>query len=414
MNQLSTSRVFGVQKGILFRQHHFQNSQYLEYSPPNTLIIKTQFHSYMTENTKLLVGTKKGAFIVNKVNGSWEVSEPINLGNNIFHFLQDPRDGNKLLMATKTGHLGPTVYVSSDAGKSFREAEKPPRFESGDKAVEKVFWLSPGHSSEKDVWFCGTSPQGLFRSEDGGNTWHEFEKFNNNSDVLIWMENFGTPIGPLLHSILIDPEDKNHMLLAMSLGGSIETWDNGETWKPINKNVLADFQPEPYPDHGQCVHSMRISSRMDIIYQQNHCGIYRLDRRENASSEEWVRIGDNMPEDIGDIGFPMVVHPSDNSKIWVWPMDSSDVWPRTSKDGKPAVYHSSDYGDSWKRQDAGFPQKNAYFTVLRQAMCSDDNEKLGLFLGNTSGELWSSSNAGENWELMVKNLPDIYSVSIAR
>ena len=148
----------------------------------------------------------------------------------------------------------------------------------------------------------------------------------------------------------------------------------------------------------------------DRLYQQNHCGIYRMERETGR----WVRIGDNMPKKVGDIGFPMVLHPSDPDTAWVFPMDGTEVWPRTAPDGKPAVYVTRDAGGRWKRLDKGFPKKDAWFTVLRQAMTCDDRQKVGLYLGTTSGEIWGSVNEGDSWKCLVRNLPQIYSVEIAR
>ncbi len=90
----------------------------------------------------------------------------------------------------------------------------------------------------------------------------------------------------------------------------------------------------------------------DRLYQQNHCGIYRLDR----PGTEWVRVGKAMPRTVGDIGFPMVVHPRDPDTAWVFPMDGTTVWPRTSPGGRPAAYRTSDGGKTWRRLDGGLPE----------------------------------------------------------
>ena len=91
--------------------------------------------------------------------------------------------------------------------------------------------------------------------------------------------------------------------------------------------------------------------RPDRLYQQNHCGIYRMERADGT----WERIGDNMPRDVGDIGFPIELHPRDPDTAWVFPMDGTDVWPRTSPDGRPAVYVTRDAGESWTRCDRACP-----------------------------------------------------------
>ncbi len=157
-------------------------------------------------------------------------------------------------------------------------------------------------------------------------------------------------------------------------------------------------------------HCVRLCpSDPERLYQQNHCGIYRLDR----PSKEWVRIGKNMPKAIGDIGFPMVVHPRDADTAWVFPMDGTTVWPRTSPGGRPAAYVTRDGGATWRRLDSGLPRKHAWWTVKRQAMTADRRDPVGLYLGTTSGELWMSSDEGRRWSCLARHLPEIYAVEAA-
>jgi len=147
----------------------------------------------------------------------------------------------------------------------------------------------------------------------------------------------------------------------------------------------------------------------DRLYQQNHCGIYRLDR----PGRRWQRIGKAMPKKVGDVGFPIVLHPLNADRAWVLPMDGRTVWPRTSIDGRPAVYATADAGASWQRLDRGLPRSQAWFTVLRQAMCIDAHPRTGVYFGTTAGEVWASSNGGESWRCLVRHLPEIYSVTHA-
>lgn len=363
----------------------------------------------------LLVATKKGAFIYYSDGDRrhWDVNGPHFLGSIIHHLVLDPRDNKTLLMAARTGHLGPTVFRSKDFGKTWQEASKPPVFPKDrlKRSVHHIFWLTHGHESEADVWYAGTSPQGLFRTEDGGDTWDSVDGFNKNKDWKEWTGGNmdGTPNRPKLHSILIDPRNPEHMYIALSHGGTFESTDKGDSWLPLNRGVAADFIPEPHPKYGHDPHCMIMHpDKPDRIYQQNHCGIYRIDR----PIKTWSRIGDNMPADVGDIGFPIVVHPADPDTIWVFPMDGTEVWPRVSPDGQPAVYCSQDAGDSWFRQDIGLPMRNAWFTVLRQAMAVDRMDKVGVYLGNTNGSIWMSDNEGNSWRQIVTHLPKILAVEM--
>jgi hypothetical protein len=197
------------------------------------------------------------------------------------------------------------------------------------------------------------------------------------------------------------------MYIATSTGGVFESRDRAASWRPLNRGVEANFSPDPYPEYGQDAHYIALCpTNPDRIYQQNHCGIYRLDR----PGEDWTRIGRAMPGDIGDIGFTILPHPRDEASAWVFPMDGTDVWPRVSPGGRPAVYRTSDCGASWRRQDAGFPAEQGWFTVKRQAFCADACDPLGLYLGTTGGELWASVDEGAGWRQIAAHLPEIYSV----
>jgi hypothetical protein len=275
------------------------------------------------------------------------------------------------------------------------------------RAVESVFWLTAGHVSEPDVWYAGTAPVGLFRSADGGVTWAEVEGFNDRLYQRIKDSVVNIPDGSLSHSILVHPKDPRHLYIGLSTGGVFESTDGGESWVPLNKGIEASFLPDANAEFGHDPHLLAMHPLdPERLYQQNHCGIYRIDR----PAVRWERIGDNMPKEIGDIGFPIVLHPRDPDTAWVIPMDGREVWPRTSIGGKPAVYVTRNAGKSWKRQDKGLPKSQAWLTVKRQSFASDAGDPVGLYFGTTSGELWVSRDEGGKWECVAAHLPQIVSI----
>lgn len=367
----------------------------------------------------VFVGTKKGLWCLtsDKARRAWRLSGPVFLGHVIYHVRLDPRDRKTLLMAARTGHLGPTVYRSTDKGRTWKEAEKPPAFPkapAGEKGwvVDHVFWLTPGHASEPGVWWAGTSPQGLFRSADGGVTWEGVAGFNENPLRETWFGGLKdmTPDGGKMHSILVDPRDKRHMLIGMSGGGVFESTDYAATWKPLNKGCIVTFGPDPEPEYGQDPHHVAMHPQNpDRLWQQNHCGIYKMDR----PAGRWERVGKNMPKAVGDIGFPIVLHPRDPDTVWVFPMDGGDVWPRTSPGGKPAVFKTVNGGKAWMRLGQGLPRSQAWWTVKRQAMAGDSRDPVGLYFGTTSGEVWGSRDEGARFKLLARHLPHIFSVTVA-
>jgi photosystem II stability/assembly factor-like uncharacterized protein len=363
-------------------------------------------------NTTLLIATRKGLWTLtgDAARRSWKLKGPQFLGNIVHHAILDPRDGKTLLAAARTGHLGPTVFRSLDRGRTWKEAAQPPAFkkDSG-RTVDHTFWLTPGHPTERGVWYAGSSPQGLFRSVDGGVTWTGVDGFNDHPQRKAWCggDQDGTPDGPKLHSVLIDPRDAKHMYISMSSGGTFESLDGGRDWKPLNLGVRADFLPQPDPEFGHDPHCVRLHPKdPDRLYQQNHCGIFRLDR----PADRWTDIGAAMPKSVGSIGFPMVLHPRDPETLWVFPMDGSSVWPRVSPGGKPAAYRSVNGGKSWQRQATGLPKAQAWWTVKRQAMTADQAATVGVYFGTTSGEVWGSRDEGRTWKCLARNLPHIYAI----
>lgn len=367
----------------------------------------------------VLVATRKGAFIVHgdAKRKRWQLDGPHFLGHIIHHLVLDPRDGRTLLAAAKTGHLGPTVFRSTNLGRTWTEAKKPPAFTRAKKgepgrSVDHTFWLTPCHASEPGAWYAGTSPQGLFRSDDGGDTWRPLPSVNDDAQFRQWMGSVqdGTPDGPKLHSILVDPRDPKHLYFGMSGGGVHESTDGGKHWRPLiaGMEVVGGFDPANIAFHDP--HCLRMcATNPDRLYQQNHCGIYRIDRPEGT----WHRIGKRMPKAVGDVGFTMVVHPRDADTAWVLPMDGQTVWPRTSPGGRPAVFVTKNAGKSWQRLDAGMPRSQAWWTVKRQAMSADRHDPVGLYFGTTSGELWMSRDEGQGWECIARHLPEIYAVEAA-
>ena len=366
----------------------------------------------------LLVGTKKGAFFLTASPGRerFRLEGPVFLGHIVHHAVADPRDRRTLLLALRTGHLGPTVFRSTDFGRTWQESSKPPAFEKArdgrrSNVVEQVFWLTPGHAHEPGVWYAGTSPEGLFRSEDDGATWFPVTGWNDHPKWIAWTGDMTqrNPDGSPVHSILIDPRDAKHMYIGTSSAGVFETTDQGATWSLLNSGMRSPSQADPFPEYGYDPHCMTLHpAAPDLLYQQNHCGIYRMFRPE----ARWVRVGENMPIEVGDIGFAIGLHPRDPQTAWVFPMDGTDVWPRTPPGHRPAVYRTRDGGATWSRLDHGLPAR-AWYTVLRQCMAVDSEDRVGVYFGTTNGEVWGSTDEGESWSCLAAHLPHVYAVEAA-
>lgn len=358
----------------------------------------------MAGKVLVLVGTKKGAFIAESdaARATWSLRGPFCEAWPINHVVGDPHTG-AILAGGGNEWFGPAVWKTTDQGASWTHSSQGLAYEEGASPIKTVWSLAV----RRGTVFAGVEPAGLFQSADGGVSFAEYPSLRNHPTRDAWM-NSGAG-GMMLHHILPHPADARRIWVGISAAGIFATDDGGESWEPRNRGTRNDYMPDKYPEVGLCVHSIALAAGSDTrMYQQNHCGMYRMDRPDGA----WVRIGDNMPAAVGDIGFPVELHHADPDVAWVFPMDGTDVWPRTSPDGRPAVFCTRDAGSTWHRQDTGLPDR-AWFTVKRQAMTTDREEVVGVYFGTTSGEVWASADEGQRWTRIAAHLPEIYSVECA-
>src|ERR671924_1904077 len=248
----------------------------------------------------LLAGTRKGLFVVR----DGQAEGPLLPGWSIYHAVVDPRDGT-LYAASNNFVYGATVHRSSDRGQTWERAEEIRMPEGSELKLNATWHIEPGADSE--LWLGG-DPGVLFRSDDGGTTWQVNRGLLEHPTRERWQPGAG---GMCTHSIQFAD---GTMYVAISAAGSFRSQDGGETWTPINKNVAAEFMPDPYPEVGQCVHKLLVHpKRPERLWQQNHCGVYRSDDR----GDNWERLdGNGLPSGFG---FPIMVHPRDADTAWVIP-----------------------------------------------------------------------------------------------
>jgi hypothetical protein len=250
--------------------------------------------------------------------------------------------------------------------------------------------------------YAGVEEAGLFRSADGGATWEHVRGLTEHPSRPGW---FGGAGGLILHSIVPHPTDPDRMWVAISAAGVFETRDGGATWTPRNAGLRNDFMPDPYPEVGHCVHKIvRAAGTEDVLYQQNHVGVYRS--TDGAAS--WQEVGGGLPSTFG---FAMAAHPRDPDRVYVVPLTPDQG--RHMVDGRAAVWTTADAGVTWRAERAGLPQERAYVGVLRESMGTDPLTPAGVYIGTSTGQMYASADDGASWRLIADLLPPIWSVDTA-
>ena len=385
---------------------------------------------------RILVGTRKGTFIVEKANGRWTPRLAAHGGGGVNFVARDPNTGT-LWAALGFGHWGAKLSRSTDGGKTWADAAQikypegarylappmpeenedpnaPPKKATLKDATLLKLWVI-GFGKPGQI-YVGTIPGGLFASKDGGESfelnmplWNHESRGGDvskggGSGQTHW---FGTPasaeggeFAPGIHSIVVDPRNADRILVAVSTAGVLETTDGGKTWRGRNKGMLMDYLPNPEADWGHDPHAIEICpGQPDHVWQQNHCGIfYSAD-----GTATWKKVSN--PDRGVHFGFPVAVDPERGGTAWVVP-GKSDM-QRMAIDGGLFVGRTQDGGQSWEQLREGLPQENAYDVIYRHALA---NQRDLLAFGTTTGNLYVSENRGDSWRTVANNLPPIYSV----
>jgi photosystem II stability/assembly factor-like uncharacterized protein len=355
----------------------------------------------------VLVGTQKGAFIVSSdaSRARWRIDGPHFPGEAVYSIALDDRDGRQRIFAgTRSFHWGSVLRMSDDFGATWTSPERQNvRFpaESGLSLVQ-IWQITPGRAAEPHRMFVGVEPAALFESTDAGETWTPVSGLLHHEHRPQWMPGGG---GLCLHTIVLDPVNRDRMLVAISTAGVYRTDDGGRSWTPRNKGVRAEFLPNKQPEFGQCVHKVvQHPARPGRLFLQNHWGLYRSD----DWGDSWTDIANGVPSDFG---FAMQMHPHDPETVYIVPLESDQF--RCVPEAKLRVYRTRDGGGSWEPLSKGLPQKDAYETVLRDALTADTLKPAGIFMGTRSGKLFGSADDGESWQEIADGLPSIACVKAA-
>ena len=363
---------------------------------------------------RVLVGTRKGAFILasDARRQSWDVSGPHFAGWEIYHLKGAPVDPKRLYCSQSTGWFGQMIQRSDDGGATWATVGNefvydgvPGTHQWYDGTqhpweFKRVWHLEPS-LTDPDTVYAGVEDAAMFRSTDGGTTWHELSGLRMHTSGPSWQPGAG---GMCLHTILLDPSTPGRIFVAISAAGAFRSDDGGTTWQPINRGLRSEFMPNPEAEVGHCVHNLAMNaSRPGVLFMQKHWDVMRSDN----AGEQWYEVSGNLPSDFG---FPIAVHAHEPDTVYVVPIKSdSEHYP---PDGKLRVYRSRTGGNEWEPLTNGLPQSDCYVNVLRDAMAVDRLDSCGVYFGTTGGQVYASADSGDSWAPIVRDLPAVLSVEV--
>jgi photosystem II stability/assembly factor-like uncharacterized protein len=384
---------------------------------------------------RVLVGTRKGAFVLTSdgKRDRWEVSGPHFAGWEIYHLKGSPVDPNCIYASQTSGWFGQIIQRSNDGGKTWEtpgggptttpdgmpqgESNKFVYDTSGETGrpltthqwydgtqhpweFKRVWHIEPS-LTDPDTVYAGVEDAALFRSVDGGRTWQELPGLRGHESGPRWQPGAG---GMGLHTILLDPSRPGRIYIAISAAGVFRSDNGGSTWAPKNRGLRSQYIPDPDAETGHCVHRIAMHpARPGVLFMQKHWDVMRSD----DAGDSWREVSGDLPTDFG---FPIDVHAHEPETVYVVPIKSdSEHYP---PEGKLRVYRSRTGGNEWEALTDGLPQRDCYVNVLRDAMAVDRLDPCGVYFGTTGGQVYASSDSGDRWAPIVRDLPAVLSVEV--
>ena len=363
---------------------------------------------------RLLVGTHKGAFVLtsDERRKDWKVEGPHFAGWDVYHVNGSPAEPNRLYASTSRGWFGQVIQRSDDGGKTWHAIGNEFHYEgatnthkwydNSDHPYEflRVWHLEPS-LTDPDTVYAGVEDAALFKSTNGGTSWEELSGLRTHETAPTWAPGAG---GLCLHTIILDPTKPERMITAISSAGSFRSDDSGKTWKPINHGLRSSYIPDPDAEVGHCVHHIAMHpSRPNTLFMQKHWDVMRSD----DAGDSWHEVSGNLPTDFG---FAIDVHAHEPETIYVVPITSDS--DHFVMEGKLRVYRSRSGGNEWEALTKGLPQKDCYVNVLRDAMAVDSAESCGVYFGTTGGQVYASTDSGDSWTAIARDLPAVLSVQV--
>ena len=316
---------------------------------------------------------------VRQNDDTWK-TELIAMGEDVRCLATDPHHPGTIYAGTQ----GSGLYRSTDAGRTWQPA--------GLRGVAvKSIAVSP---IEAGVIYAGAKPPMIFVSTDGGADWAELESFRQ-MRRWFWFTP-AEPGAPYVQGIALSPADADVIVAGIEFGAVLRSADRGATWTGHLNGAIRDCHSLTFhATDGNWVYEAggggaAFSRDGGITWSQPKAG---LDRR---------------------YGWACAADPA-RPEVWYAALSPSMAFPRfvppAHIDGRAEAYIFRRVGDApWEKLGGGLPQPLDY---MPYALVTDPDMPGHLYAGLSNGDVWHSTNHGENWRQLPLNLSGIHRMMVA-
>lgn len=324
-----------------------------------------------------------GVFRREAAGGDWEHVLPC---AQAFCVFVHPKNPETVLAGTSDG-----VWRSTDRGATFRRAGCPD--------ASKEVWSFLVDARDPQRMLAGTSPVGMWRSDDGGANWRALPP-------PAVPEHCRGPFAARVMRLAQHPQRGDEIYAALEINGVMRSSDFGETWTDCSPNLIA-LAEEPRlaskivsdnPAEGMLDgHAVTIDpAAPDVVLLAVRMGLFRS--TDQGRSWNDMQVGRFSPTTYG-------------RDIRVSPVEPNTLYAAlsvaaSSHDG--GVYRSDDGGQNWKR----FDKVQVHGTIMSIGLHPTDPAQVCIG-ARYDGEVFATPDAGRTWQAMPipGDLQDIYCVA---
>ncbi len=288
------------------------------------------------------------------------------------------------------------VYLGTRSG-PYRSTDRGERWERLDFPQDGgEVWSILVHPNQPGVLFAGTSPVGVWRSDDGGDHWRRLPGAVQVERVR--MKSFGCRV----MRMAIDPATPDEIYAALEVGGVMRSLDGGEHWEDCTESLVElagrahlKSQIDSDTDIEGMLDGHAISVTGGAVYVAVRMGLFR--------SADRGRTWDDM--EIGR--FSPLTYGRDVRVASHDPRVMYTCLSPAARSKAGSIYRSQDLGATWTRFDHGVTADSTMMAVALHPR--DPDQVYGV---SRSGQVFGTLDGGRSWkEERLEGVQDAYAVA---
>ncbi len=282
------------------------------------------------------------------------------------------------------------VYAGAQGAGVLRSDDGGQTWQSSGLAGSIVKSLAVSHAVPGTV-YAGTKPALIYVSRDGGARWDELTSFRRIRSRWLWFSPAEKPFSAYVQALALSPHDPNIVIAGIEFGAVVRSADGGKTWSGHRRGALRDCHSLAYhPFHDGWVYEgggtgagVAVSRDAGTRWEQPRAG---LDRHYG-----WAVAAD-----------------CDHPEVWYASLSPGPMKAHSAANAQAAIFRSTG-GADWQRLSGGLLQP---LNAMPYALLTDPAVSGRVYAGLRNGEVWHSTDYGDTWRRLAFQFPAVFGMAL--